>query len=201
MDNIVILDKLDEFSAHFDDKTRQIETKLDGMGQDLSKVKNDTDLLTGQQDYTFVPQVISFPAYVICNSAIGEFTVNANSGNGTGWHYLYKFKPKIRGEIKILFRGTTDSTTFRLSRSNYVIRNLTNGSNILDQKLYANLDDNSNNFNSESNISLLKDNEYAIAIKSTNSIYSQIVNVTVCNIYAATEITTKTIPNQIVEIN
>lgn len=33
MDNIVILDKLDEFSAHFDDKTRQIETKLDGMGK------------------------------------------------------------------------------------------------------------------------------------------------------------------------
>lgn len=48
MDNIVILDKLDEFSAHFDDKTRQIETKLDGMGQDLSKVKNDTELLVGQ---------------------------------------------------------------------------------------------------------------------------------------------------------
>lgn len=157
--------------------------------------------MIGQQDYTFVPQVISFPAYVVCNSAIDKFEVNANSGNGTGWHYLYKFKPKIRGEVKILFKGTTNGTTIRLSRSNYVIRNLTNGSNILDQKLYANLDDNNNNFSFESNISLLKDNEYAIAIKSTNSIYSQIVNVTVCNIYAATKITTKTIPNQIVEIN
>lgn len=157
--------------------------------------------MTGQQDYVFVPQTIAFPAYVVCNSAIGEFKVNANSGNGTGWHYLYKFKPKIRGEVKILFRGTTNSTTIRLSRSNYVIRNLTNGSNILDQKLYANLDDGSNNFSSESNISLLKDNEYAIAIKNTNSSFSQTVNITTCNIYATTEVKTKTIPNQIVKIN
>lgn len=201
MDNIVILDKLDEFSAHFDDKTRQIETKLDGLGQDLSKVKNDTELLTGQQDYVFVPQAITFPAYVVCNSAISEFKVNANSGDGTGWYYLYKFKSKIRGEVKILFRGTTNSITIRLSRSNYVIRNLTNGSNILDQKLYANLDDGSNNFSSESNISLLKDNEYAIAIKNTNSSFSQTVNITTCNIYATTEVKTKTIPNQIVKIN
>lgn len=201
MDNIVILDKLDEFSVRFDGKIGQIETKLDGLGQNISNVSNDTELLTGQQDYIFVPQVISFPAYVVCNSAIGEFKVNANSGNGTGWHYLYKFKPKIRGEVKILFKGTTNSTTIRSSRSNYVIRNLTNGSNILDQKLYANLDDDSNNFSFESNIPLLKDNEYAIAIKNTNSSFSQTVNITVCNIYTATKITTQTIPNQIVEIN
>ena len=51
MDNIVILDKLDEFSAHFDGKIGQIETKLDGLGQDLSKVKNDTEFLAGQQEY------------------------------------------------------------------------------------------------------------------------------------------------------
>lgn len=198
MDNIVILDKLDEFSAHFDDKIGQIETNLNGLGQDLSNVKNDTELLAGQQEYQFVAQAISYPAYVICNSAIGNYTINTESGNMTGWKYLYKFKAKLNGEINVLFRGETNKTA-RISVSNYVIRNLTNKSNVLDLTFYYNQDSENLLFSYENNIPLLKDNEYVIAIKSTES-GSQRAYIRTCNIYATTKLITKTISNQIVEI-
>ena len=199
MDNIVILDKLDEFSAHFDDKIGQIETNLDRLGRNISNVKNDTELLAGQQEYQLVAQAISHPAYVICNSAIGNYIISASSGNNTGWKYLYKFKAKLNGEITILFRGETNKTD-RISISNYVIRNLTNKSNVIDSIFYYNQDSENQLFSYQNNIPVLKDNEYVIAIKNTNS-GSQRANITTCNIYATTKITTKIIPNQIVEIN
>lgn len=199
MDNIVILDKLDEFSAHFDDKIGQIETNLDRLERNISNVKNDTELLAGHQEYQLVAQAISYPAYVICNSAIGNYTINASIGNNTGWKYLYKFKAKLNGEITILFRGKTNKTA-QISVSNYVIQNLTNKSNVIDSIFYYNQDSENQLFRYQNNIPVLKDNEYVIAIKGTNSA-SQRANITTCNIYATTKITTKTIPNQIVEIN
>ena len=197
MDNVLILDKLDELSARFDDKIGQIDTILDSQGQEISNVSYNTELLTGQQEYTLIAQASSYPAYVVCNSAIGEYKVNYT----TGMKYLYKFKTKLTGQITILFSGSTDATTTCLSSTNYVIQNLTNGSRNLDLRLYANTTgSNTTTFKYEDNIVLLKNNEYAIAIEPTNS-GTQTINVTTCNIYAAIEITAKTISNQIVEIN
>lgn len=192
MDNIIILDKLDEFYI-----------KLNEMGQDLSNVKYDTQLLTGQQQYTLISQSVAHTPYFICDSAIGNYEVKKNQT-----YSLTKFKPLISGTVKLYCKGTAgksylmESGQLALWNTYFKVKNLTTNAEIYSNAVYG-ISNNDNNFSREHDIDIIKDNIYEIYLKGSDSnrISSQNNTISLLNIYAATEITSKTIPNQIVKIN
>lgn len=192
MDNIVILDKLDEFS-----------TKLDELGQDLNTIKYDTQLLTGQQLYLLIPQSVAHTPYFVCDSALGNYQVRKNET-----YSLIKFKPFIDGTVKLYCKGTAgksykmDSGQLALWNTFFKVKNLTTNVEIYSNAIYGTSNSN-NSFSREDNIDIIKNNNYEIYLEGydSNKISSQNNTISLLNIYAATEITTKTIPNQIVEIN
>lgn len=192
MDNIVILDKLDEFS-----------TKLDELGQDLNTIKYDTQLLTGQQLYLLIPQSVAHTPYFVCDSALGNYQVRKNET-----YSLIKFKPLIDGTVKLYCKGTAgksykmDSGQLALWNTFFKVKNLTTNVEIYSNAIYGTSNSN-NSFSREDNIDIIKNNNYEIYLEGydSNKISSQNNTISLLNIYAATEVATKTIPNQIVKIN
>lgn len=192
MDNIVVLDKLDEFS-----------TKLDELGQDLSTIKYNTQLLTGQQLYLLTPQSVAYTPYFVCDSALGDYQVRKNET-----YSLIKFKPLLDGTVKLYCKGTAgksyemESGQLALWNTFLRIKNLTTNVEVYSNAIYG-TSNNNNSFSRESNIDIIKNNNYEIYLEGTNSgrVSTQNNTISLLNFYAATEITTKTIPNQIVKIN
>lgn len=192
MDNIVILDKLDELT-----------TKLDELGQDLSNVKHDTWLLTEQQRYTLVSQTIAHTPYFVCDSALGDYQVKKGQTNS-----LIKFKPLMDGSVKLYCKGTAGKSYISeegrkvLWNTYFQVKNLTTGANTYTNAIYG-ISNSNNSFSREYEIVIMKDNIYEIYLEGYESGTTATQNNTISllNFYAATEITSKTIPNQIVEIN
>lgn len=192
MDNIIILDKLDE-----------LYIKLNEVGQDLSNVKNDTQLLTGQQLYLLTPQSVAHTPYFVCDSAIGNYKVEKNQT-----YSLTKFKPLMNGTVKLYCKGTAgksylmESGQLALWNTYFKVKNLTTNVEIYSNAVYG-ISNNDNSFSREHDIDIIKNNNYEIYLEGSNSnrISSQNNTISLLNIYAATEITSKTIPNQIVKIN
>lgn len=192
MDNIIILDKLDEFS-----------TKLDELGQDLSTIKYDTQLLTGQQQYTFASQSVAHTPYFVCDFALGDYQVKKGQTNS-----LIKFKPLMDGTVKLYCKGTADKSyefeQYRkvLWNTYFQIKNLTTGASTWTNAIFG-ISNTNNSFSREYDIVIMKDNIYEIYLEGSNSgtTVTQNNTISLLNFYATTEITSKVIPNQIVKIN